>query len=174
MAHLAARPEFHVLRPGHREHSRFCRELAESQRALAVEDGVIARHAGGGRDIPAPGRRGDEHGARSGAGPAQALVPFADAGRTVGFLVAVPLVGVALHNLDACHVRPQFVGEQRRDRAAHALAHLRAGADQRHQAVGGDVHEDVRVEAGRGRLPFAIPGIDGEDAPRDDSDGEPT
>src|ERR1700737_3660128 len=92
----SARAQFPLFRRGDRERRRFGRKLAESQRAFAVEDGVIARHARGGRDLPAPGRRGDEHGARGGAGLAQGLVSLAGAGRTVGLLIAVSLVGVAL------------------------------------------------------------------------------
>ncbi|MNN02328.1 hypothetical protein D3C81_1149850 [compost metagenome] len=68
------------------------------------------------------------------------------AARAVGVLVAEAhfIAGGLLH-LDHRPVGFQFIGHHHGQAGAHALAHLRAVADNGHRAIGGDTHIDFRI-----------------------------
>ena len=102
---------------------------------------------------PARGGGGHQHRARARPGHAHRHPEVAHAARAVRVLVAVAHVAVALHDPHAAPVGAQLLGEHHRQRAADALAHLRAAAHDGDDAVGGDVHEDAGDRLRVGLLP---------------------
>jgi hypothetical protein len=66
--------------------------------------------------------------------------------RAVGVLIAEALlVTGSLHHLDALPIGLELVGHDHRHARSHALAHLRAVADDRDRAVIGDRYEYQRI-----------------------------
>jgi hypothetical protein len=150
VAQGAHRPQRQRGRVGHRQLRGGEDELAERQGALArrVDDLVILGEAAAGVDLPALRGGGDQHVPRGRAGAPELVHELADARRAVGVLVAVLRVADGLADDDAVERRAELGGDQHRQRAAHALAHLGAVAHDRGRAVGRDVDEHVRREAG--------------------------
>jgi hypothetical protein len=103
-----------------------------------------------GRHVPASGSGADQHRPRDRRDLPHRLEEVADAGRSVGVLVAVLLVAVALDDADLRRIGAELVGEQHRQRAADALPHLGAVADDRDDAVDADLEERVGREHHRG------------------------
>ena len=87
----------------------------------------------------------------------QAVVVSQDALRAVGVLVTVFGVTRCLIHRDARPVRFQFVGDDLRQRGAHALAHLRAMRRDAHGAVRPQGEEQVGLER-NGRLRLRVGG----------------
>ena len=86
-------------------------------------------------DLPALRRRGDEHHARGRARPGACPRRCRGCCSSRRCSGRRRLVAVGLQDLHARHVRAELVGDQHGQRAADALAHLRAVADDGHRAV---------------------------------------
>jgi len=135
-------------------------ELAE-RRALAglvPVHGVVVGGQLAGRRLPAPRRGGDQHLARGRAEPAHRQPLLADRRAAVGVLIAVARVAVALDDDDLERIGAELVGDHDVERAAHALPHLAALADDGDDAVAADLHERVgRQHAAGGGQRLAEP-----------------
>ena len=149
MREFGDRPKRNIFRRGYLLLAGLERQLSEAKCTARGEmaDRVISSNTVLGANVPPLGRSRDEHDARRSAHPAHVLVDATNAVRAVGVLVAVRLVTIGLHDLHACHLRAQFVGDQDRQRAPDALAHLRAVAHDGDRAVRPNMDEHVGVEA---------------------------
>ena len=125
-------------------------ERAVAERALRrrVHDGVVRSLHFRDRHAPLLGGSLLEHRAGGGAGAAQGHEEVAQRARAVGILVAVArFVARRLRDADLRPVGIELVGDDHRDRGAHALSHLLPVAGHGDDAVGGDGDEDARVVA---------------------------
>ena len=158
--------ELHVLRD--RNLGRARRELAEGRLAVrrlvhhrAARDRDRVR-----RDVPALGRRGEQHRSRRGARLAHLLVRICERGaaaralhRAEEKIVVAACVRGRAFDPDLAPVGVELLGDERRQARVCALAHLEVLHDHGDRAVRADANEGVGFEsAGRDDASAALAG----------------